>query len=53
MAIQKNPTHQKIIEDNLAKVSMREQCESSAEQAENWIHVTPRPKVKVNNNNLK
>lgn len=34
-------------------MSKRERGEPSAEQAENWVHVNPRPKAKVNNNNLK
>lgn len=51
--IQKNLVHQKIIDSNLEKASLRDNSESGAEKADNWIHITPKAKSKLNNDNHK
>lgn len=48
--IQKNPTHQRMIAESLTKAARSDNQESGAEQATNWIHVTPRAKAKCNIN---
>lgn len=49
--IQKNPIHQQMIKESLTKATRRDNNESGAEQADNWIHVTPRAKERANTNN--